>query len=305
MVLGLIIPPVVGGIIGYITNDIAIRMLFHPRKTVYIGRFRIPFTPGLIPKEKTRVAKSIGKMISTQLLDSETVEKAVTSDIMIGKFRAGMEELIENNRHNTSTVEEVMLKFAPAEVIDSVTSDVCDDITALVYKKLTEFKFGETISKSVLQKLKDKLGDWTLGIMSTLVNDDLLNSIAHGVGELIDKVVRENSQEIIGKVIDSEIEKVKAYRVCDVIEKYNERFPMIIDFVLSSYKRIIQKNLGQILRNVDIEKIVEEKIDSFNVMELESMIFGIMKKELNAIVYLGALLGFIMGWVNVLLNNMI
>ena len=32
------IPPLVGGVIGYITNDIAIKMLFHPKKAIYIGK---------------------------------------------------------------------------------------------------------------------------------------------------------------------------------------------------------------------------------------------------------------------------
>ena len=60
MNLEILIPPLVGGVIGYITNDIAIKMLFHPRKAIYIGKWKLPFTPGLIPKEKHRVAKSIG-----------------------------------------------------------------------------------------------------------------------------------------------------------------------------------------------------------------------------------------------------
>ena len=59
--------------------------------------------------------------------------------------------------------------------------------------------------------------------------------------------------------------------------------------------------MEQILKEINIAKVVEEKIDSFDVMQLEDMIFGIMSKELKAIVYLGAVLGFIMGWLNVLI----
>ncbi|MBF9299470.1 DUF445 family protein, partial [Staphylococcus schleiferi] len=40
---------ILGAIIGGVTNMIAIKMLFHPFKPYYIFRFRIPFTPGLIP----------------------------------------------------------------------------------------------------------------------------------------------------------------------------------------------------------------------------------------------------------------
>ena len=60
MILKLILAPVLGGVIGYITNDLAIRMLFRPRKAVYIGKLHVPFTPGLIPQQKERIAASIG-----------------------------------------------------------------------------------------------------------------------------------------------------------------------------------------------------------------------------------------------------
>ena len=49
------IAPLLGGLIGYITNDIAIRMLFRPHKAKYLFGIHIPFTPGIIPKEKGRI----------------------------------------------------------------------------------------------------------------------------------------------------------------------------------------------------------------------------------------------------------
>ena len=71
-----VIAPLVGGIIGYITNDLAIRMLFRPRKALYIGRFHVPFTPGLIPSQQGRIAKSIGEVVSGQLLNEEKIGRA-------------------------------------------------------------------------------------------------------------------------------------------------------------------------------------------------------------------------------------
>ena len=64
-----LIGPAVGAVIGYITNDLAIKMLFRPRKAVYIGTLHVPFTPGLIPSQQGRIAKSIGEVVSRQLLN--------------------------------------------------------------------------------------------------------------------------------------------------------------------------------------------------------------------------------------------
>ena len=39
-------------------------MLFRPRKALYIGKFHVPFTPGLIPSQQGRIAVSIGEVVS-------------------------------------------------------------------------------------------------------------------------------------------------------------------------------------------------------------------------------------------------
>jgi uncharacterized membrane protein YheB (UPF0754 family) len=64
----LIIPPITGAIIGYFTNDIAIKMLFRPYKAIYIGKRRLPFTPGLIPANQGRLAKKVSDTIMGSLL---------------------------------------------------------------------------------------------------------------------------------------------------------------------------------------------------------------------------------------------
>lgn len=76
----LITAPLIGAAIGTVTNGIAIKMLFRPWKAVYIGKLKMPFTPGLIPKEKPRIARSIADVIGNNLLDNETIRKTLLSD---------------------------------------------------------------------------------------------------------------------------------------------------------------------------------------------------------------------------------
>lgn len=61
-------PPVAGGIIGYFTNDIAIKMLFRPYRAIYIGKRQLPFTPGLIPRNQERLAQRVSDTIMSSLL---------------------------------------------------------------------------------------------------------------------------------------------------------------------------------------------------------------------------------------------
>ncbi|MFM5980863.1 MAG: DUF445 domain-containing protein [Sphaerospermopsis kisseleviana] len=68
-------PPILGGIIGYFTNDIAIKMLFRPYRAIYILGRRVPFTPGLIPRNQERLAKNISNTIMGSLLTPEELQK--------------------------------------------------------------------------------------------------------------------------------------------------------------------------------------------------------------------------------------
>jgi uncharacterized membrane-anchored protein YjiN (DUF445 family) len=70
-------PPLVGAAIGWITNDIAIRMLFRPLHAVRVFGMRLPFTPGIIPKERRGLAVSIGQMVSRELITEEALRRQV------------------------------------------------------------------------------------------------------------------------------------------------------------------------------------------------------------------------------------
>lgn len=74
--------PLIGGVIGYITNDIAIRMLFRPHRAKYLFGIHIPFTPGIIPKEKGRIAEAIGNAISENLMNKDVLERYLLSEDM-------------------------------------------------------------------------------------------------------------------------------------------------------------------------------------------------------------------------------
>ena len=301
MIFKILLPPILGGIIGYITNAIAIKMLFHPCKPIYIGKWRLPLTPGLIPKEKHRVAQSIGKVISEQLLDCDTLQKVFTSEELLKKMRDGLARLVEKNRENTDTLETVLINFTSEETSHRLEEDIKDSASTLIHKKLSEAQIGEKASKSILNKIVEVLETYSFGLLSPFIDQSLIDSVSKGIGELITGVIADNSKQMIYDVIDTEYDKLKNQRVCDLIEKYEQKLPQITDFLIHLYVKTVQDNLAGILENINIEKIVQERIDSFDVVELEQMIFSVMKKELRAIVYLGAALGFIMGWLNLLL----
>jgi uncharacterized membrane protein YheB (UPF0754 family) len=73
-------PPVVGAFIGYLTNRVAIRMLFRPLKAWKIGRMRVPMTPGVIPSRREELAINMGEVVGDHLLTSKEIGKGLQHD---------------------------------------------------------------------------------------------------------------------------------------------------------------------------------------------------------------------------------
>ncbi|MFB2918849.1 MULTISPECIES: DUF445 domain-containing protein [Aerosakkonema] len=83
-------PPILGAIIGYFTNDIAINMLFRPYRPIYIGKRRLPFTPGLIPANQERLAKRISDTIMGSLLTPEELQNLARKLLQTERVQAGI-----------------------------------------------------------------------------------------------------------------------------------------------------------------------------------------------------------------------
>ena len=86
-----------------------------------------------------------------------------------------------------------------------------------------------------------------------------------------------------------------------LVSNHDEQVAQIKSGINNAYKTIISEHLPRILQDIDISGIIEQRINEMDMDEAEAIILDVMKKELRAIVWLGALLGSIMGTVNALI----
>ena len=294
----MIIAPLVGCVIGYITNDLAIRMLFRPRKAVYIGKFHIPFTPGLIPSQKGRIAKSIGGVISSQLLNEETLRQTLLSDGAINtlreKAKAALHTLSEDERRISDLLSQPFVR----ERFNLSIDDLQKKLTDLLSQKIIEAKLGFTVVDSIGSKLdfitQNKL-------LSMLLDENTQVSIREKLAEKVNDIIAERAPDASAAIVSRFRTELLDARLCDLYAKYQDKEDTLVDSVTDLYISLLGNNLGKLLGAINIEQIVVDKINGFDPAQLEEMIFGIMRRELRAIVYLGALLGFIMGFINLLL----
>lgn len=315
-----IIAPLLGGVIGYITNDIAIRMLFRPHKAKYIMGVHIPFTPGIIPKEKGRIADSIGIVISSNLMNNEVLKRYLLSEDMVGKVRSTLEEFIEIQKHNQETVKEFLSHYLSDDEIETILQNINDSITKQTYTKLSDTSVGEKVAYIAIDQVAEKLsidgaselfagiGGVMRGLGGLFGGNIVARFLAmlrepaeHFLANNINTMLKNNGKDIISNMIDSGVEGFLNKPVCNILEGHDDQLEQAVNTVEFIYRTVINDHLPKILESINISKIVRERINEMNVNETEKLIFQVMDKELKAIVWLGALLGLVMGSINILI----
>lgn len=315
------VAPLLGGLIGYITNDIAIRMLFRPHKAKYLFGIHIPFTPGIIPKEKGRIAEAIGGVISENLMNNEVLEKYLLSDEMIGKVRSAVEGFISTQQQNQESVARFLGHYLSKDEIDSIAQNINQSITKQTYEKLADSSVGDKVAHIAIDHVAQKLtidGAQELlsgiggalgglkGMAAGLFGGNIIAKFLgmlrepaeHFLAKNINTMLRDNGEEIVSNMIGGEVDHFLDKPVCKLLEGHEEQLAQTVDTIESIYRSIITEHLPKILESIDISKIVRERINEMDVNETEKLIFQVMDKELKAIVWLGALLGLLMGCIN-------
>ena len=203
--------------------------------------------------------------------------------------------LVEENRENDSSLKELLCSAVTEETAERSVADAREKLSAVISGRLCAIDFGEAISNGVKKRVvsEGKNTRFRIGVIDTFYGS---------IGGMVNKTVAKYAGPIVDELVTGESDKLLDLRVSSLIEKYDEKIPGWIDKAVGLYISAVESNTGRILEGVNIQKIVEDKINSLEVRELEKLIMGLAKKELNAIVYLGALLGFIMGWITPLLG---
>lgn len=294
--------PVVGAVIGYITNDIAIRMLFKPHQAKYIFGMRVPFTPGIIPKEKSRIATAIGKAVSENLMNREVLEKSLLSDEMMVKIGNAIDEFVTTQSQNNETIEQFALHYLPQEDIDAMRNNVSNGIINAVTEKLQNRNLGTSIARLATEHVLAKTRNSLAGRLGA---EPIVKAVAKPLEQLlaknINEILQNNSQEMVESLVRQESNRLMGMTMSSLTSGHDDQVEQVKSGVMNAYKTVITEHLPRILEDINICSIIEERINAMDMDEAEAIILDVMKKELKAIVWLGALLGAVMGTVNAII----
>lgn len=309
-----IITPLLGGVIGYITNDIAIRMLFRPHTAKYVFGIHIPFTPGIIPKEKKRIAEAIGGVISENLMNKEVLEKYLLSEDMVEKIRGAVEEFIATQQKNEETVSRFLEHYLSKEELDSISQSINQSITKQTSEKLTDPSLGNKVAHIAIDQVAQKLtidgaqellaglggvlggiGGMAAGLFGGNIVAKFLGMLREPAEQFladnINTMLRNNGEEIVSNMIGGEVDHFLSKPVCKLVEGHDEQLSQCVNTIESIYRKMISEHLPKILASIDISKIVRERINEMDVNETEKLIFKVMNKELKSHCMVGCFAG--------------
>ena len=297
-----LIGPAVGAVIGYITNDLAIRMLFRPHKAKYIMGVHVPFTPGIIPKEKARMAGAIGKAVSENLMNREVLEKSLLSDEMLTKIGQAIDEFVTTQSTNNETIEEFARHYLSEDDITAMRKNVTDGVVKMVTAKLQDSNMGGSIAHMATQHVMEKTRNSLAGRLGAEMILQPIAQLIEGVlAKHINEILRNNSQQMVHDLVVKESDDLMGMTMSQLTTGHDEQVAQIKSGIMSAYRVIITEHLPRILQDIDISGIIEQRINDMEMAEAEAIILDVMKKELRAIIWLGALLGSIMGTLTTIL----
>lgn len=143
----------VGGFIGWVTNKIAIKMLFRPIKPIRLG---IMTLQGVLPKRKTQIAVSIGDTVEAQFVNKEELLQsfldADTKQSILGSIQR---ILVAKIKEVVPSMMLAMLGQGLDELVRKLMNDHGDDLLNELIESLNKNDSVMPISTIVTQKINE------------------------------------------------------------------------------------------------------------------------------------------------------
>jgi len=248
----------IGALIGGFTNHLAIKMLFRPHEAKYIGSWRLPFTPGLIPKRRDELAVQLGRTVTNYLVTPDVLKNKLLTPEMERKAEAFLQSKIEEYVFQSDKTLQDWLQVAGAAgivekaerkieaLIDTQLTNVRTKLTSGTIEEIVPLEWQEkakaqipVMTNYVLQRAELFVDSYEGKVMfQKLINDFLeskgtfggmLNMFFGDSNSLVEKVQREalkfinapGTYDLLHSVIEKEFEKLKKKPMEELLAGFN------------------------------------------------------------------------------------
>ncbi|MCW8196165.1 DUF445 family protein [Proteobacteria bacterium 005FR1] len=161
--------PLITALIGWITNYIAIKMLFHPRKPVRVLSFTLQ---GILPRRQGDIAVQLGRIVATELLSSRDLVEQLTNERSRAVYNSFIdsqtEKFIRGKLSRAVPVSTLLLRSRTlAKLKEAFADELLEQLPALV-ENLTEPKGG---ALDIHQLVEDRVRSFSTDRLEKLLYD--------------------------------------------------------------------------------------------------------------------------------------
>jgi len=264
----------IGAIIGGFTNHLAIKMLFRPHEAKYIGSWRVPFTPGLIPKRRDELAVQFGKTVTKYLLTPETFKKKLLTPVMQEKTQIFLQDKLEKHILQSDKTLNDWIEIAGisgvSEKVEHKVLELLDVQLTSVHSRLTKGTVEEVLpDKWRLQAVEriPQISTYILGQseqyfsseegkdMFRKLIDDFLASKGT-LGSMVNMIFGE-SESLVGKVQKEALKFIAAPGTYDLVN----------NVIVNEWEKLQKRPVDELLSGFDWDGMFGA-IKSYAVKEL-------------------------------------
>ena len=295
-----VLPPLVGAFIGYVTNLVAIKMLFRPLNKVRLFGLPLPFTPGILPKERHKLADSIGRMVEQELLTSEVLRERLARTEVREKIGSTLgtytEQLLQRplsgwleESDDTFLLNEVLSGFINSDVFDSFLEEIIRNWTG---EKVSTSGYDNDIGFWIKSRFRE-IGEMFVPATRVMIKNGLLRDVKnHRLGK----------PSFLRRALKTIPEKYPGITLGEFLALGRQK-KLKMDFLLAEKAACaLDENIEGALSSVDVKALVTDRINSLDMIRVEKIIIDVMAGQLKWINFFGGVLGALIGFSQVLLS---
>lgn len=173
----------IGGIIGYVTNVLAIKLIFRPIKAIKIPILNLEIV-GLIPKRRNEIAKNIGEIIQDEFLSMDDILESIMTE-------SDKEKVTEYIKGKIKNIAQEKMSFVPFPIRSMFEGYIMDTVDIEIRNAIDE------LSNDIINKAKERIN------IQEIVENKINELDLYELENLIIKVAKKELKhiEILGLVL--------------------------------------------------------------------------------------------------------
>jgi uncharacterized membrane protein YheB (UPF0754 family) len=181
--------PLIAATIGWFTNYIAVKMLFHPRKPIKIGFITLH---GIFPKRQIEIASSVGRMVANDLLSSKDIEQRLATEDNIRAIIDKIEDTLDNYFEVKFPLKFPLLsKFISPNMRSKIKDEMLDEVEHLapdlIANQVNDLEKVFDVEQIIKEKVSNLSTEKLENLMMSIIEKELtfIEWVGAGLGFII------------------------------------------------------------------------------------------------------------------------